>query len=326
LLVSTLSIADIPLDVEAPAQRLRRKAAAVRVTLHWWGVHRALTPSQKEEFGAATAADARLLTAGKKLIDTRHEAVRKLASVRTRVSNYWRGLTLPYTEPGVRLIRQADIEPFAHTMQGFRQELAAAAADLDAVYEEVKADAGRRLGRLFNPADYPAQVGDLFAVEWDFPAVEPPAYLLRVSPELYAEEQRRVARRFEEAVQLAEQAFLAEFAKLVAHLTERLGGGDGERRVFRDSAVTNLLDFFETFRRLNVRSNQELDQLVDQAQQLVRGVTPQDLRTDDGLRGRIAGQMGRVQADLDAMLVLRPRRRIVRQGASHNGGGHAPGD
>src|SRR5207248_2591455 len=97
-------------------------------------------------------------------------------------------------------------------------------------------------------------------------------------PELYEQEQQRVARRFEEAVALAEQAFVNEFAKLVTHLTERLDGGEGERRIFRDSAVTNLLDFFEKFRRLNVRSNQELDQLVEQAQQLVQGVTPQALR------------------------------------------------
>src|ERR1700722_3084366 len=185
--MTTLTVSDILLEASSPAQRLRRMAAAVRVSLHWWGTHKSLTTQQKEEVGVAYDADSRFLTAGKKLIDTRHEAVRKLTSVRTRLGSYWRGLTLPYTEPGIRLIRQADIEPFAHTMQGFRQELAAAAADLEAVYSEVQADARRRLGRLFNPADYPAEVRELFAVEWDFPAVEPPAYLLRVSPELYAE-------------------------------------------------------------------------------------------------------------------------------------------
>ena len=40
----------------------------------------------------------------------RHEAFHRLTSVRTRAVNYWRGLTLPYVEPGVRLIRQADVE------------------------------------------------------------------------------------------------------------------------------------------------------------------------------------------------------------------------
>ena len=89
--MSTLSVAEAPPAAEGPAQRLRRTAAAVRVMLHWWGVHRALTATQKEEFGAVTAADTRFLTAGKKLVDTRHEAFRRLTSIRTRITSYWRG-------------------------------------------------------------------------------------------------------------------------------------------------------------------------------------------------------------------------------------------
>lgn len=233
--MSTITVSDIPLEASSPAQRLRRLAAAVRVHFTWWGVHKTLTAQQKEEVGATYAADARFLTAGKKLIDTRHEAFRCLTSLRTRVASYWRGLTLPYTEPGVRLIRQSDIEAFVHTLEGFRDELTQAETDLNAVYGEIRADARRRLGRLYNPADYPPEVRGLFHVEWDFPSVEPPTYLLQLSPDLYAQEQERVARRFEEAVRLAEQAFVSEFARLVSHLTERLANGEyGERRIFRD--------------------------------------------------------------------------------------------
>jgi hypothetical protein len=322
--LTTLTVADIPLEAEAPAQRLRRSAAAVRVSLHWWGVHRALSPRQKEEFGAATAADARLLTAGKKLIDARHPAVRRLTAVKTRLGNYWRGVTLPYTEPGVRLLRQSDVEPFVHTMEGFRQELTDAAAELEGVYEEVKADARRRLGRLYDPADYPAEVRGLFAVAWDFPGVEPPAYLMQVAPEVYEEERRRVAARFDEAVRLAEQAFAAEFARLLSHLAERLSGGAaGERRVFRDSAVGNLTAFFDRFRQLNVRSNPELDALVEQAQGLVRGVTPQGLRNDEDLRRRVAGEMAVVRERVEGLIVDAPRRRLVRNRNGTNGGDHA---
>ena len=118
--MSTLSVAPIPLAAESPAQRLRRLAAAVRVLLHWWGVHRALTAQQKEQFGAVTSADARFLTAGKKLVDVRHEAFRKLTGIKTRIGHYWRGISLPYVENGVRLIRQSDIEPFVHTLSHFR--------------------------------------------------------------------------------------------------------------------------------------------------------------------------------------------------------------
>src|SRR6202030_2011380 len=57
--MSTLTVADVPLGAENPAQRLRRIAAAVRVRLRWWGVHRALTPSQEEEMGDVASADGR---------------------------------------------------------------------------------------------------------------------------------------------------------------------------------------------------------------------------------------------------------------------------
>jgi len=137
------------------------------------------------------------------------------------------------------------------------------------------------------------------------------SYLMRISPEIYQQEQERVARRFEEAVQLAEQAFIAEFAKLVSHLSERLSNADGgERRIFRDSAITNLSEFFQRFQSLNVRSNQDLDQLVDQAQQLVRGLTPQDLRDDNQLRQQISTEMNQMQTTLEGMLVERPRDAI----------------
>jgi hypothetical protein len=177
----------------------------------------------------------------------------------------------------------------------------------------MKADARNRLGRLYDPADYPPQVRGLFALEWDFPSVEPPPYLLQLSPAIYAQEQERVARRFEEAVRLAEEAFVSEFARLVSHLTERLSAGPGgERKVFRDSAVGNLADFFERFRQLNVRSSAELDRLVEQARQVVQGVEPQQLRDNAGLRQHVAMRLAGGQSALDGMLVDRPRRSIVR--------------
>jgi hypothetical protein len=142
---------------------------------------------------------------------------------------------------------------------------------LDQVFNQVKADARRRLGRLYNPADYPDQIQDLFDVAWDFPSVEPQSYLMQVAPEVYAEERQRVAARFEEAVRLAVQTFATEFSRLLAHLTERLSSAeDGQRKVFRDSAVSNFSEFFGRFRSLNVSSNSAFDALVEEAHRIVQ--------------------------------------------------------
>ncbi len=153
----------------------------------------------------------------------------------------------------------------------------------------------------------------LFRIEHDYPSVEPPQYLRKLSPELFRQEQARVAARFEEALRLTEQAFIGEFGKLVSHLTERLSGSDdGKPKVFRDSAVENLGEFFTRFRQLNVGNNAQLDELVAQAQRVIRGVEPQQLRDSNALRQNVATQLSAVQSVLDGLLVDRPRRNIIR--------------
>lgn len=87
----------------------------------------------------------------------------------------------------------------------------------------------------------------------------------------------------------------------------------GKPKVFRDSAIENLTEFFQRFRELNVRSNEQLDSLVTDAQRIVRGVEPQALRDNAGLRQHVATEMSRVQSVLDGMLVDRPRRNILRR-------------
>ena len=223
-------------------------------------------------------------------------------------------MSLPYPEPGLRLIRQDKIDEFAAQMRTFQEELTEAVENLDRDYSDLKSTARRRLGSLFNAADYPDSLSELFAIEFDFPSVEAPGYLQQLNPQLYEEECRRVQGRFDEAVKLAEEAFTAELAKLISHLTERLSGSaDGKPRVFRDSAVENLTEFFARFRELNVRSSEQLDQLVGQAQRVVRGIEPQALRDDAGLRQHVATEMSRVQSVLDGLLVDRPRRAILRR-------------
>ena len=309
------------------AQRLRMVSAAVRVSIRWLGVRKTLTPEQKSQAAESFGAERDCLSATKKLLDTSHPAYKEVTAVRGRVLAYWKGCTLPYPEPGIRLIKQDQIEIFNHQMEDLRQQLDEAVAKLDEHYAELKKSAQRRLGSLFNPNDYPPMLTGLFGIDWEFPSIEPPNYLLQLSPALYEQERQRVASRFEEAVQLAEQAFLSELGKLVSHLTERLtDDGSGQRKVFRDSAVVNLVEFFEQFKQLNVHSNTELDALVDRAQQMVRGVEAQELRSNNALRQQIATQLSSVQSTIDGMLVDQPRRRIIRSQPTTNGGPHAAHD
>jgi hypothetical protein len=297
----------------SPAERLRITTAAVRVSFTWFGVRKALSPEQKNQAAEPFGAEGEYLSARKKLLDTKHPAYKEVTAIRGRVIKYWKGITLPYPEPGIRLIKQEEVEPFHQKIVEFHGQLDDAVVKLDNHYDELQSTARRRLGGLYNANDYPPRLRGLFGLECDFPSVEPPDYLLQLSPALYEQERARVAGRFDQAVTLAEQAFIDELSKLVSHLTERLTGSDGEdRKIFRDSAINNLLEFFGKFRQLNVRSNAQLDDLVAQAQRVVQGVEPQALRDRPDLRQHVTTQLSRVQSALDGMMVNRPRRRIIR--------------
>jgi len=247
-------------EMATAAQQLRTTMAAVRVCFTWFGTRKSLNAEQKAQAAESFGAEGQYLTAGKKLLDASHPAFKTVTAIRGRILSHWKGISLPFPEPGLRLIRQTDVAAFDVAMTTLRAELAEAVELLDDQFSELRAAARARLGSLYNSSDYPASLRGLFGITWEYPSVEPPAYLQRLSPQLYAQECQRVSARFDEAVQLAEEAFPGELQRLVSHLSDRLAGQeDGRPKVFRDTAVENLREFFSRFQQLNVRSNGDLD-------------------------------------------------------------------
>ncbi len=158
----------------APSQRLRTTTAAVRVSLSWLGTRKTLTADQKAQAADTFGAEGDFLSAGKKLLDTKHPAFKAVTAVKGRIVSYWKSLSLPYPEPGIRLIRQDRIDTFDVQMDEFRTELDEAVSRLDEHYAELKSAARDRLGSLYDPSDYPESLRGLFQVSWDYPSVEPP--------------------------------------------------------------------------------------------------------------------------------------------------------
>jgi hypothetical protein len=304
--------------LEAPpaaraAVRLRQETTALRLSFHWLGTRKTLSRSQRTEAARPFDAAGDFLSAGKKLLDTTHPRFRQVTAVRHRAQAYVQGMSLPYPEPGVRLIRRDDLDEIQQRLTALQLELADQAAQLDEAYAELQATARRQLGRLFAASDYPASLQEEFGMSWEFPSVDPPDYLRRLSPALYREEAARVAARFDEAARLAEEMFLAELNDLVSHLSERLSGrDDGKPKIFRDSAVENFTEFFERFRRLHVGGEDQLEEIVRRAEAALVGVDAQQLREAPRLRERLVDNLAAVRQALDEQLVDQPRRNVMR--------------
>src|SRR5271163_5130366 len=103
--------------------RLRALTAAVRLSFTWFGTRKTLTPEQKCQAADTFGAEGEFLSAGKKLLDTRQPAFKAVTAARGRMLSFWKGISLPYPEPGIRLIGQNDIGSFDVQMTTLRAEL-----------------------------------------------------------------------------------------------------------------------------------------------------------------------------------------------------------
>ena len=264
-------------DRPTPAQRLRATMAAARVSFTWLGTQKSLTARAERpgRRGVRRRGPVPL---------RRQEAPghpppglpRRHGRPRPRSPTYWKGMSLPYPEPGVRLIRQDQVEEFAAPDGRLPVELD------DAVRQPRpplrRAEAGRRRAaraRCINPADYPETLVGLFDVAVGLPqrraAGLPACSSARPSTSRSGPAWRRGSRRRCGWPSRRSRGVRPAGRRTCA---ERITGAgeDGQPKVFRDSAVDNLSDFFGRFRELNVRSNEQLDELVERAQRAVRGV------------------------------------------------------
>lgn len=289
------------------ADNLRQQTAAVRLHRSRFGARKAIDKKQKERAAGLFYAEGDMLSASKKLLDTKDKSYCAVTGILSRATELWKSYTVPYPEPGIRLIRRDRVEGFSNAMVGLNAELDQAVAALSENYHELRRRAQNQLGDLFNISDYPSSISDEFSLTWDFPSVDPPAYLRELNPALYAQEEERIKRRFEEAVCLAEQSFVEEFSKLLGNLVDKM---TDDNKTFKDSSVHKLWDFFEKFKELNVRSNPELDALVEQAKNCVSGQTPDQLRDNPGIRYIVGEALKHVNTNLESMLVNRPKRLI----------------
>jgi hypothetical protein len=118
-------------------QRLQSETTAVRLKIRWMGVRKTLNQDQTRQAAGTFDADIKSVSASKKLLDTAHPAFRAATAVKTQAVEYWKAHTLPYVEPGMRLIRRSDVPAFDVHMTSVRAELAEAVEQLTRHYDEL---------------------------------------------------------------------------------------------------------------------------------------------------------------------------------------------
>lgn len=159
------------------------------------------------------------------------------------------------------------------------------------------------LGPLYLEKDYPApeQLADRFKITWDWFAFAVPEGL---PPEIRAKEEAKLKATYEQAAYEIRDALRVMFSKLIERAVDRLAPSEpGEKpKVFRDSLIGNLEQFFADFEARNIMKDQELAGLVERCKEIMTGVDPARLREDGAFREETQTKLEQIAKAIEPMI------------------------
>lgn len=215
------------------SDRLMSLCGGCRLLFNWFGVRsKQIDANTRRQMAEAVGAGEDFGSASKRLGSSKHPAIKEANELKARIEGVWKGMTLPLAgvarerrdlsvEPGVRLIKRADIPAFRQRMEALQVEAVAVERRVNASLADIKSQDRVRLKTMFNDDDYPSSVQLSF--DWGFPAVAVPSYLKEIDPVTYERERTNLRDRFERTFEVAYLELLGQFQSVVTSWVDRLG-------------------------------------------------------------------------------------------------------
>ena len=286
------------LQIQETGVDLARKTVCIKVRLSRMGNTRQVSTSHIE-----ADADKDLLRVSKHLVDSAE--LKAIGRFDGEIRRYLYNICLPF-EIGIHLLPIAALEQVEQRLRQFAVDRAELVKAFLAAYPSLCVDAAKRLRGLYNPTDYPSgeDVAREFGFSWQYVSFGVPDQLKGISQEVWEQEREKAALRMAEASSEIQQVLRETMAKLIQHMADRLKtGGDDKPLRFKESTVSNLVEFLANFEFRNVTDDTELQGLVTEARGLLQGINADDLRTTGELRTKVQQGMAGIAAQLDTMLM-----------------------
>jgi hypothetical protein len=258
--------------------------------------------------------DKKMLSVGKKLLECdEYDAIRTLYGT---IKKYLGIKAIPTTlRKSYYLIPMDAVEEvMAKMLQYQTVDLPALVDKLVAVYPETKANAKKRLGALYHEDDYMPVTALKGAFYMEFNASEErvPGRLEKINPKMYLFHSEQLKNKMLEAAADIRMLLRKQLHEATSHLKERLEGSTakGEKKVFRQSAITHIMEFIENFNPKDVTDDRDLALVVKQLEQLMKGVDVETLRDDEKFRTKVAQDFGAIVSNLDVLVTAAPIRAV----------------
>lgn len=208
--------------------------------------------------------------------------------------------TLPWGIDGTMMLPTANYLSFMSDFRKEKGEWESLVQSFLDDYDQMKLDAQRILGSLYDPADYPMRFELRNKFSMDMAVFPVPSADFRVS--IGSEELSRIQQDVERRVKEAEQAALKDvwnrLYERVKHMAEKLAD---PKSIFRDSMVENAREICAMLPRLNFSDDPNLEAMRQQVEaSLLKH--PEALRNDPDLRRDTAAEAKAIMDKMGAFM------------------------
>ncbi len=197
-------------------------------------------------------------------------------------------MTMPWSNSGLRLLPTAQYFKYNQAMTQMQNEFYHLIADFLDSYNDEVIDVQVKLGDLFSRDDYPTvetlQRKFGFSINY-MPLPDAGDFRVDIGNEALTEVQEKYQEFYTKQYNTAMNDVWTRLHKALTSMSERLDYGSKEdRKIFRDTLVSNVTDMIELLRVCNVTNSTQMAAMADSLEEAMAGVTPDALRDDDTFR------------------------------------------
>ena len=231
-------------------------------------------------------ADVGAVTARKSLIDS--PALKDLQRLSREIYQWHIKNTVPWGDLGQRLVANAALIDYKNTMNKFEIQFEALANKVVFEYPACCGRAQNRLGDLFDPALFPS-VEELrrkmsLRVTYE-PIADPSNFIVQIGDQAAEEMKRQYNEVLSNRMEGISNYIYEKLREPLTNLVKRIDyEADDAPTGFRNTIVDNVMQIVELMGTCNFNNDLKIDRLERELRNALKGVTPDALREDSGLR------------------------------------------
>jgi len=214
--------------------------------------------------------------------------------------------TLPWSDSGLRLLPTVNFMKFTERMNDFDEEIAALVKSFVAIYPTLITAQAMALGDMFKRDDYPTpnEILTKFSFRVNYMPVPTSGDIrVDVGNQAQAELKAKLETLTQERIDNAMADIRARLGEHLKRMSDRLTtdyvAGEAKQRRFHDSLVEGALDLCDMTKALNVTNDLALEDARRQLEQLLVGVTPDELRKNEVIRQDVKKNVDAILSKFD---------------------------